>query len=111
MKGKLRLALLAAAVFMSVFFAFAAGAKPRTETEPVKTVLENTAREYPETEENKYVLKEHDSRISVYCGEERIKDTDISVPQLRAYDREILAHGIMVNSYGEVLSLLEDFES
>lgn len=111
MKGKGRAAVLLTAVIVSIICvsAPAFAAKPEIETE--KEVLENTSREYPEEKDNKYILKEHNNGISVFYGDERLEDTKINTSHLRAHDREVLEDGIAVDTYGDVLSLIEDFES
>ena len=112
MKGKGRLAVMLLAVSMSLVCVFVPGFASNTaKDEALQPVLEDTAREYSKQEKNKYILKEHNNCISVFYGEENLKDTGIELSGLREHDREILSDGIMVNTYGEVLSLLEDFES
>ena len=65
--------------------------------------------------ENSYVLKDYHGVVAVfYKGSEQdrpILQTDISVSGLRAVDKELLADGIEVGSYEEVLKRLEDFSS
>ena len=112
MKGKGRLAVMMLAISLSLVCVFVPGvASKAAKDETLQPVLEDTAREYSKPEKNKYILKEHNNCISVFYGEEKVKDTGIELYGLRAHDREILSDGIMVNTYGEVLSLLEDFES
>lgn len=111
MKIKVRFALLMAAFAIAAFCAAAPVLASRPEEEKTQQVLEGTAEEYSSSERSKYILREHNNCISVFCGDERVKDTRIDVSQLRAHDREILSDGIAVDTYGEVLSLIEDFES
>ena len=61
-----------------------------------------------------YTLRAFNGHIAVFCGD--IKDlpaveTTIDVGSLRAVDREKLSGGIRVQTYDEVLKLLEDFGS
>ena len=111
MKGKGRAAVLLLAVVVSIICVSGPVFAAKTENEMAKAVLENTSREYSEEKDNKYILKEYNNCISVFYVDERLEDTKINMSQLRAHDREVLEDGIAVDTYGEVLSLIEDFES
>ena len=61
-----------------------------------------------------YILRAYNGHIAVFYGD--IIDspgieTTIEIGSLRTVDREKLEKGITVNSYDEVLKLLEDFGS
>ena len=57
-----------------------------------------------------YFLKLENNVLSVYKDGETIK-TGIAVPELRSQDRTNLENGIWVNSYEDILKLIEDFNS
>ncbi len=61
--------------------------------------------------ETGYRVAELDGRIGVYYMGELLYCTDISVYSLREADRTLLQEGVRAETYGEVLSLLEDFGS
>lgn len=69
-----------------------------------------SAAEITDTNENRYFLKLEDGKLSVYHNSETII-ADISVPELRAKDRILLEEGLWVNSYEDILKLIEDFNS
>ncbi len=61
--------------------------------------------------ETGYRLAELGGCIGVYYMGELLYCTDISVYSLREADRTLLQEGVRAETYGEVLSLLEDFGS
>ena len=69
-----------------------------------------SAAEIPESVSTEFYLKLENGEISVYKNGETIK-TGISVPELRDSDRIMLEEGIYVNSYEDILKLIEDFNS
>lgn len=115
MRKKGRLALLALAVCAAIGSAAVPALAKENEGEieqiSLEPVLEDTAREYAQEGEEKYILKEHNNCISVFYGEDCVLNTDIRTATLREWDRDVLVTGIEVDTYGEVLALLEDFNS
>ena len=65
------------------------------------------------TAETTYIIKEREGMVAVFeSGSGRpITETDIAVSGLRSQDRELVAEGIRVENYSEVLCLLEDLGS
>lgn len=65
------------------------------------------------TAETTYIIKEREGMVAVFeSGSGRpITETDIAVSGLRSQDRELVAKGIQVENYSEVLCLLEDLGS
>ena len=60
----------------------------------------------------KYIVKSQDGKVALFTGEFVASPailTDIDVAALREYDRLMLEAGIPVDTYDEVLRLLEDF--
>lgn len=60
-----------------------------------------------------YLVKEHNGVVAVFFdGDTKpMIETDISISGLRQNDRELIEQGIALQSYNEVLGLLEDFGS
>ena len=60
-----------------------------------------------------YLVKEHNGVIAVFINGEAqpVIQTDIYVNGLRQTDRELMKEGIALDSYTDVLCLLEDFYS
>lgn len=60
-----------------------------------------------------YLVKEHNGVVAVFFdGDTKpMIETDISISGLRQNDRELIEQGIALESYNEVLGLLEDFDS
>jgi len=79
--------------------------------EPVSDV------EKPPQEESEaahgYVLREHQGRIGVFTGNAGEPDMvlDVLVKYLPEYDRQILGEGIPVDSYEQLVALIEDYTS
>ena len=61
-------------------------------------------------EKTVYTLKDSDGVIIIMHDDETI-ETDIKTDGLRAYDRDLLKEGIVVDDYEDVLKLIEDFNS
>lgn len=61
-------------------------------------------------EKTVYTLKDSDGVIIIMHDDETI-ETDIKTDGLRAYDRDLLNEGIVVDDYEDVLKLIEDFNS
>lgn len=64
-------------------------------------------------EEDIYMLKEYDGKLAVFVeGEEEPQDIfNVYIKTLPAFDQGQLHQGIKVESYGELLSLIEDYIS
>lgn len=63
-------------------------------------------------EEPLFILRAQDGKVVVFRSDEQetlFLKTDIHVSGLREYDKKLLQNGIQVNSYEEVIGLLEDF--
>ena len=60
-----------------------------------------------------YTLRSCGNAVSVFSSDEQvpIMQTDINLSSLRKADREMLREGITVESYNDIMSLLEDFGS
>jgi hypothetical protein len=110
LKKTLKAALLAFVVFASAMMIVAL-----VITSIVRSAMASVPASVYETRaENGYTLKAYNGHIAVFYGD--IKDspaieTAIDVDTLRAVDRDKLDAGIVVESYDEVLKLLEDFGS
>ncbi len=63
------------------------------------------------SEEPVYMLKTYNGRVTVFIDGEPTIETDILLTGLRQNDREMLEQGIVVESYTDVLCMLEDFGS
>ena len=66
------------------------------------------------TGERMFIIRAHNGKIALFSDSFAAApaiETDIDVSLLRAYDRELLENGIEVNTYEDVLRLLEDLES
>lgn len=65
------------------------------------------------TEDFEYILAEYDGRLAVFGYNELApkKVFDVYVSTLPPYDRELLAQGIGVTDYEELVVLLEDYIS
>ena len=64
-----------------------------------------------EAGENKFIIRAHNGRIALFSdsfASAPAVETDIDISLLRAYDRELLENGIEVDTYEDVLRLLED---
>ena len=65
-----------------------------------------------EHDEARYIIKSQDGKVALFTGEFVSSPailTDIDITGLREYDRLMLEAGIPVDTYDEVLRLLEDF--
>ena len=67
----------------------------------------------PVSSQPDYLVKEHNGVIAVFLNGESqpMIQTDIYVNGLRQTDRELIKNGIALESYTDVLCLLEDFDS
>lgn len=104
MKSKLRLTILsvmAAGAVLCTCAALAAGADSYEKV---------TAEVAADTSSDGYTITLTDGEITVTSGSSSLK-TGISGQWLRQTDRESLKSGITVETYDEVLRLLEDFSS
>lgn len=64
----------------------------------------------PDTE-SLYMVMDVDGNIGVYYRQALLYSTDISVYGLPESDQRQLQEGVRVETYGQVLSLLEDYSS
>jgi len=80
---------------------------------PEPTPVEIAA-EQGQGQEGKFIVRAHNGKIALFTDDFTITpaiETDIDVNGLRAYDRALLERGIEVDTYEDVLRLLEDFGS
>ncbi len=60
---------------------------------------------------NKFYIREVNEKIGVYCDEgQLIRVLDVNVKTLPEKDREKLKKGIRVNSWSELISVIQDYE-
>ncbi len=113
MKKRMRNAAACAAVYI-LSFGLAAAVTDGGGTER-KTVTAAAEIRAPESREEspEYIVKEHNGVVAVFVrGEDApTEKTDIFVSGLRGRDRELVRRGIALESYSEVLYLLEDLNS
>ena len=87
---------------------------PRTSTERggADPVSREGRREEP-TPDYMYIIREHGGRIGVFLhGEDEPESIlNVLVRNLPQYDQDKLRAGVKVQSYGELLLLLEDYNS
>ena len=111
MKKKWR-TVIACVVVYFLSFGAAAGVMgtDREERELVnaETAVVSTVSSQPD-----YLVKEHNGMVAVFMSDEvsPVIETDIPVNGLRQTDRELMEQGVVLESYTEVLYLLEDFGS
>ena len=105
------LAAMATAAVLCTGFAISAGGG-RAE------IVSNSEKDAPvhasESQQGRYILRAYNGKIALFTdnfAETPAVETDIAVSMLRAYDRRLLEIGIEVNTYEDVLRLLEDFGS
>ena len=110
LKKTFKAALLAFAVFASALMIVAL-----VITSAVRNALAGTPESVQMAKaESGYTLRAFNGHIAVFYGDimnSPAIETTIDVDTLRAVDREKLEAGIVVDSYDEVLKLLEDFGS
>ncbi len=115
MNRKIRIAAILSAV--TVLCAASSGALvvTRLAKEPAVPPAEPTGPSEPNgtsvPAETGYRLAELGGCIGVYYMGKLLYCTDISVYSLREADRTLLQKGVRAETYGEVLSLLEEFGS
>lgn len=65
------------------------------------------------TENDIYILKESDGKLAVFLeGEEQPREVfNVYIKTLPSYDQGQLHQGIKVESYGDLISLIEDYIS
>ena len=59
-----------------------------------------------------YIVGQWDGRVALFTKDFENRpalETDIDIQNLREYDRQLLSAGITVDSYEDVLRLIEDF--
>lgn len=80
-----------------------------TQTEPP------TKEDCPSTEAdilyNKFYIREENGKIAIYCDEgQLIRVLDVPVKLLSSKDQKKLREGIRVNSWNELIALIQDYE-
>ncbi|MBE6949323.1 MAG: hypothetical protein E7456_05700 [Ruminococcaceae bacterium] len=108
MRKKQMTALACVLVYLLSFGGAAAvmGTEDTTKREPVAAVETAAVSE-------EYTIREHNGMVAVFRSGEDVPllKTDIPVDGLRTADRELMERGIALESYTEVLYMLEDFDS
>lgn len=122
-RGKIAAAAICAALCMSLICMTKTVAKSFTESgEKASYSQEKSssymgggkAEEIAYSDKDVYTVGIFGDHVSVFYGkfqEEPAIETEINVGKLREIDRKMLETGITVEDYGEVLKLLEDFNS
>lgn len=101
MKHSFRAAVLSVLIILSLSFLLYALITVNLSDSPAEPVIAKSS---------DYFLRLEDNEIIIYKDGEST-DTGISVPELREKDRHLLEQGVHVDSYENVLKLIEDFNS
>ncbi|MBQ8830690.1 MAG: hypothetical protein IJ017_03735 [Oscillospiraceae bacterium] len=101
MKHKFRAAILSVLIILAFSFLIYAVSSENLPSEAAEPVIAKS----PE-----YMLRLENDEIVIY-KDGKSTDTGIAVPDLRQQDRALLESGISVDSYEDVLKLIEDFNS
>lgn len=111
MKKGWRTAAACVVIYILSFGGAAAVLRPERETGEITGETEVTVEKT--ASERAYTVREHNGVVAVFTdnGEAPVFETDIPIDGLRQTDRQLLANGINLASYREVLSVLEDFGS
>ncbi len=81
-----------------------------TLTNYYKDYSNNYSTKQPDITMETYVLKSNGESVNLYFGDSIIKTYQIPVSTLPETDRDNLKTGIVINSYEDALSLIEDFD-
>lgn len=108
MSRKVKYILLAAATVLTITVAFAAIVQIAAESGAVSSLSE------VQDDNQGYIVKEYEGFVGVYYnnGEDYPAIiTEISLDNLRQYDRELIETGFEIGSRNELMQLLEDLGS